>query len=66
MIDQKKTDHKKIVSTSGDIEKKVDKVLSNKGMKTKKKKKKQTSIDVPEGYKLMVNKRTGLTYFKKK
>jgi hypothetical protein len=57
---------KKTYSISDDIDKKVDNVLSQKGIKISSKKKKQESITAPEGYELKVNKRTGLSYFKKK
>ncbi len=48
-----------------DIEKKVDRLLTSKGMKVTVEKQGK-EFDVPDGYVLKVNKKTGLTYYKKK
>ena len=64
-IDKKKTVYKQTSAGSNDIEGKVDRLLSNKGIKTTDKKKAESSA-VPEGYISKVNKKTGLTYYKKK
>ena len=64
-IDKKKTVYKQTSSDSEGIDRKVNKLLSSRGIKTTEKKKEETSI-VPEGYELKVNKKTGLTYYKKK
>lgn len=64
-IDKKKTVYKQTSSGSEDIDRKVDKLLSSRGIKTTEKKKEETAA-VPEGYELKVNKKTGLTYYKKK
>ena len=47
------------------IERKVDRLFSSKGIKTAKKKKDEAAV-APEGYIPKVNKKTGLTYYKKK
>lgn len=65
MIDKKKTVYKQTSSGSNELEKKVDNLLSNKKIKTKDKKKVKSST-VPKGYIPKVNKKTGLTYYKKK
>ena len=64
-IDKKKTVYKQTSSGSEDIDRKVDRLLSRKGIKTTEEKEGETSA-VPEGYELKVNKKTGLTYYKKK
>ena len=64
-IDKKKTVYKQTSSDSEDIDRKVDRLLSRKGIKTTEEKEGETSA-VPEGYELKVNKKTGLTYYKKK
>jgi len=64
-IDKKKTAYKQTSAGSNDIERKVDRLLSSKGIKTTTKKKVESSV-VPEGYIPKVNKKTGLTYYKKK
>jgi hypothetical protein len=64
-IDKKKTAYKQTSTGSNDIERNVDNLLSSKGVKTTDKKKVKSSA-VPEGYIPKVNKKTGLTYYKKK
>ena len=64
-IDKKKTGYKQTSAGSNDIERKVDNLLSIKGIKTTDKKKAESSA-APEGYISKVNKKTGLTYYKKK
>ena len=64
-IDKKKTVYKQTSAGSNDIERKVDNLLSSKGIKTTDKKKVKSST-VPEGYIPKVNKKTGLKYYKKK
>ena len=64
-IDKKKTAYKQTSAGSNDTEKKVDRLLSNKRIKKTDKKKAESSA-VPEGYIPKVNKKTGLTYYKKK
>ena len=64
-IDKKKIVYKKTSAGSDGIEKKVDRLFSSKGIKTTKKESGRTTV-APEGYVAKVNKRTGLTYYKKK
>ena len=64
-IDKKKTVYKQTSAGSNDTERKVDNLLSSKGIKTTDKKIVESSA-VPEGYIPKVNKKTGLTYYKKK
>ena len=64
-IDKKKIVYKQTSAGSDGIERKVDRLFSSKGIKTAKKKK-DKAIVVPEGYIPKVNKKTGLTYYKKK
>ena len=65
IIDKKKTAYKQTTADSDGIERKVDSLFSSKGIKTAKKKKGK-AIATPEGYIAKVNKKTGLTYYKKK
>ncbi len=62
-IDKKKTVYKQTSAGSDGIERKVDRLFSSKGIKTAKKDK---ATVTPEGYIPKVNKKTGLTYYKKK
>jgi len=64
-IDKKKIVHKQMSAGSDRIEKKLDRLFSNKRIKTAKKKKGKAAV-VPEDYMPKVNKKTGLTYYKKK
>jgi len=64
-IDKKKTGYKQTSAGSNGIERKVDNLLSRKGIKTTDKKKVKSSA-ITEGYIPKVNKKTGLTYYKKK
>ena len=64
-IDKKKIVHKQMSAGSDRIEKKLDRLFSSKGIKTAKKKKGKAAV-VPEDYMPKVNKKTGLTYYKKK
>ena len=64
-INKKKIGYKQKSAGPNDIEKKVDRLFSSKGIKTAKKKKARATV-APEGYIPKVNKRTGLTYYKKK
>lgn len=64
-INKKKIGYKQKSAGSNDIEKKVDRLFSSKGIKTAKKKKGKAAV-VPEDYMPKVNKKTGLTYYKKK
>jgi len=64
-INKKKTVYKQTSAGSNDIERKVDNLLSSKGVKTTDKKKVESST-VPKGYIPKVNKQIGLKYYKKK
>lgn len=64
-IDKKKIVYKQTSAGSDGIEKRVDRLFSSKGIKTAKKKKDKATV-APEGYISKVNKKTGLTYYKKK
>lgn len=64
-IDKKKIVYKQTSAGSDGIERKVDRLFSSKGIKTAKKKKDKATV-APEGYISKVNKKTGLTYYKKK
>jgi len=64
-IDKKKIVYKQTSAGSDGIERKVDRLFSSKGIKTAKKKKDEAAV-APEGYIPKVNKKTGLTYYKKK
>jgi len=64
-IGKKKIVFKQKSAGSDGIEKKVDRLFSSKGIRKAKKKKGKAAV-VPEGYIAKVNKRTGLTYYKKK
>ena len=64
-IDKKKIVYKQTSAGSDGIERKVDRLFSSKGIKTAKKKKDKATV-APEGYIPKVNKKTGLTYYKKK
>jgi len=63
-IDKKKSASRHIYTGSSEIEHKVDRLLSSKGMKTKGAKKSKVET-IPKGYTVKVNKKTGLTYYKK-
>lgn len=65
-IDKKKTVYKQTSAGSNDLEKKVDKLLSSKGVKTTEKKDTKATSETPEDYIVKVNKKTGLKYYKKK
>ena len=67
-FDEHNTDHASSSECSDDIDRKVDRLFSAKGVKKgkKTKKKKDEKPAVPDGYVEKVNKRTGLTYYQKK